>query len=471
MKNTIKLLMCAVMALCFAGCTPEEETPSTALNFNVSVIDNSIAVTWNAESGAVYYEIQLDDNDAVRTDKTAHRFDKLMYDTTYTVSLKALNASGTVLKEGTKSATIGSRAIPAFREWVSEIPATTISDNGRWAAGCFDINGIIINLVTDEVTLTPSVALYDIDDNGVGVGSYHGQSMDGVAAMYINGQVYEIDLSSITATNYMSCLTSITPDGSYAVGWYASVGEDLNGDIYGDYVPFCYDVVKNKVTVPEPGQRLYNDGAMSLHSVAPDRSILGCDQVNTGDGINLMLNTVWEDEYTPYQYVHFEYDAAYMPVSTMGDMNNRFSTSGRYVYGYAVTDYTSTNPDSQPAVYDRETQQMYTYGGIGAVTSITEDGIVFINDAPYGNGSTTYVTTIDNGMSATFQTLEAWLLEEHGIDVSIYVPGSNTDPENALNLDGVMTLGVSADGRTLMCITSSYSGWVTTVIYLDGVKE
>ena len=155
----------------------------------------------------------------------------------------------------------------------------------------------------------------------------------------------------------------------------------------------------------------------------------------------------------------------------MGDMNNRFSTSGRYVYGYAVTDYTSANPDSQPAVYDRETQQMYTYGGIGAVTSITEDGIVFINDAPYGNGSTTYVTTIDNGMSATFQTLEAWLLEEHGIDVSIYVPGSNTDPENALNLDGVMTLGVSADGRTLMCITSSYSGWVTTVIYLDGVKE
>ena len=471
MKNTIKLLMCAMMAFCFSSCTDETGSDVVAdFNFTISAIENTLAVTWNGVEGAAYYEVQLNDDQAIKTDRTAHKFEDLAYDATYNVSLKAVNGAGKVLQRGTKSATIGARVLPAFREWISAVPITTLSDNGRWAVGCFDIDGIIIDLTTDKATSTPSIALYDVDDNGVAVGSYHGLVSSGVAAMYINGEIYEIDLGSITSNNYMSCLTSITPDGSYAVGWYASSENDTYGAIYGDYVPFCYDVIKNKVTIPEPGLRLYNEGALTLHSVAPDRSILGCDQVSTGDGINLMLNTIWADEYTPYEYVHFEYDATYMPISTMGDMNNRFSPSGRYVYGYATTGYDSASPDNMPAVYDRELDEMFYYGGIGAVTAITDDGIVFINDSPYGSGSTTYVTTVDNGIVAQFKTLENWLIEEHNINVALYEPSSNTNPEDAYILDGVMTLGVSADGRTLLVITSSNSGWVNTIIYLDGTK-
>ena len=471
MKNTIKLFMCAIVAFCFASCTTEEGAGTDQFNFNISVLENNIAVTWSTVSGAAYYEVQLNDENGIKVDKTAYKFEDLDYETTYNVSLKALSAAGKVLQSGSKSATLGARVIPAFREWICDVTVTTISNNGKWAVGGNDKNAIMINLSTDKITLVPSVEFFDVDDNGVAVGSYHGLSIDGVAAMYINGEILEINLSSITATNYMSCLTGITPDGSYAVGWYASVGDDTYGAIYGDYVPFCYDVVKNKVSVPEPGQRLYNSGAMSTHGVAPDRSILGCDQVSTGDGVNLMLNTIWTDEYTPYTYLHFEYDATYMPVKTMGDMNNRFSNSGRYVYGYANHSFTATSATSQPAVYDRETDNIYYYGGIGAVTAMTEDGIVFINDSPYGNGSTTYVTPIDNSISADFQTLEEWLFLEHNIDVAKYEPTSNTDTDNALLLDGVMTLGVSEDGRTLVATTSSMSGWVNTVIYLDGAKE
>lgn len=469
MKNTIKLLMCAVMALCFASCTPADEVSTSDFVFALSVKENAIAVTWQAAPNAVFYEIKLNDNEVIRTDKTTQMFDDLEYDAEYTVNLKAIALTGDILKEGTRSTRIGKRILPAYREWTTEIPTTTISDNGRWAVGAMGMDGVIINLGNDKLTVTPNLSFYDVDNNGVAVGSYQGNSQMGVAAMYIDGEIFELDLSNITANNSMSCLTSITPDGSYAVGWYACSEDDVYFNYYGEYAPFCYDVVSKTASVLEPQNPLYSIGCHTLHAVAPDRSILGCEQSYVGEGMSIMINTVWEDQFTPFEYFHFSYDEKYNPIYAMGDTNNRFSTSGKYIYGN-TSEFTDGHV-SYPAVYDRESKKMYKFDCIGSVTSVTEDGIVFINDAPFGSGTTTYVTTLTNNDPSTFQTLEEWLYYEHGIDVSTYETENNTDLDNHLTLDGVMVLGVSDDGKTLMSTTSSISaGWVNTVIYLDGTK-
>lgn len=464
MKNAIKLLMCSVMAFCFASCTETPNEPAAEkFNFTLSVMENSIVATWDAIDGTAYYQLQLNDEPVVKTDKRAYKFENLKYDATYDVTLEAISAAGAVIESHTKSATIGKRNIPAYREWIHMAAATAISDNGQWVVGAFDHQGMVINLATDDITTADNMELYDVDNNGVGVGSYHGSVTDGVAAMFVNGKVVEIDLSSLTSNNLMSCLSGITPDGSYAVGWYWNYDSEdaYYAQIYGQIIPFCYDVVKNKVTVPTTGSRIYNEGAMSTTAVAPDRSILGLEQSL------VMLNVVWSDEYTPYEYIYFEHDAEYNPVAGMGELQNRFSASGRYIYGKAQT-YTKDTQNDQPGVYDRETGELYLYTGIGSVSGMTDDGIIFINDAPFGWGTTTYVTTLTEGDASQFKVMEEWLLSEYGIDVTKYEPATNTDPEDPYTLDGTITIGASADGRTLLCITNSMAGWVTSVVYLDG---
>jgi ABC-type uncharacterized transport system YnjBCD substrate-binding protein len=179
MKNTIKLLMCALMALCFASCTqePEPETDNTQQNesftFALSTEENYLLVSWDDVDSAVYYEIQLNDEDVIKTDKTVHRFTDLEYETTYTVSLSAINAEGEAIESAQKSITTKARVVYAYREWAHAIPANAISDNAEWVVGGFDMNGMIINLKTNNIITTESFAGYDIDNNGVAVGSYH----------------------------------------------------------------------------------------------------------------------------------------------------------------------------------------------------------------------------------------------------------------------------------------------------------
>jgi hypothetical protein len=49
-----------------------------------------------------------------------------------------------------------------------------------------------------------------------------------------------------------------------------------------------------------------------------------------------------------------------------------------------------------------------------------------------------------------------WMIEEHGFNVYDYIP------------EGVITIGASADGRTILGITNTDMGWLTYVIDLDG---
>ena len=476
MKNTIKLLMCAVMALCFASCTPDEGTENNAGNFdfNLNLQANNIIVSWKAIDGAIYYELQLNDEEPFKTDKNAHKFEGLSYDTTHTVTLKAVNAAGEAFMTGKKSVTIGPLKIYAYREWAHYASGQAISDNGKWITGAFDHTGLIIDLSTNNMISTEYFEGYDIDDNGVAVGSYHEGISVGVAAMCIGGEIIEIDLSNLTENNQMSCLTGITPDGAYAVGWYWNF-DDANAyyaKIYGDIIPFCYDVINDTVSVPDAmTSPIYNDGAMSIYSIAPDGSMLGLDQQF------YHLNVVWENEYTPYEYALLEYDAeTLIPTRSMGHLDNRFSQSGRYIYGTSQL-YEGEEQTNIPSVYDRETKTLYTYNNdISKITAMADDGTVFGYSEPMGNTGGAYVTTIDKGNNAVFELFENWLLLEHNIDIAKYNPSTNTDegteadPDPYL-LDGTSVVGASADGRTLLCITQTADGWITSAICLDGIRK
>ena len=160
MKNAIKLLMCSVMAFCFASCTETPNEPAAEkFNFTLSVMENSIVATWDAIDGTAYYQLQLNDEPVVKTDKRAYKFENLKYDATYDVTLEAISAAGAVIESHTKSATIGKRNIPAYREWIHMAAATAISDNGQWVVGAFDHQGMLINLATDDITTADNMEL------------------------------------------------------------------------------------------------------------------------------------------------------------------------------------------------------------------------------------------------------------------------------------------------------------------------
>jgi hypothetical protein len=302
---------------------------------------------------------------------------------------------------------------------------------------------------------------YDVADDGTAVGSDHSENMDGDAAILVGDKMVTIDLSGIASSYGMSCATGITPDGEYVVGWYWEYDESsYYSQQYGMVIPFCYDVIKNKVTVPEVGNRLYNDvAATAIKAVAPDRTLLGYEQTN-----NSLLSLVWTDEYTPFEYVHFEYDAEYNPVYGLGDTQNLFSQTGRYIYGKAV-DYTSSQEIA--AAYDRETQSLMTFPG-GSVTAMSDNGVAFINDVPYYLGTTSYVVDTTKGEPYEWIEFEEWVFDEHDVDIASFEPTTDTDDTDGLLLEGVITVAVSENCRVIVGMTNTNMGWLTYVVDLDG---
>ena len=116
MKNTIKLLMCAVVAFCFASCTPENE--GDTYRFTLSANENSIIATWEAVTGALYYEIHLNENVPVEVKTTAHKFENLDYNNTYSVTLNAIGDAKAVLKSVTKSIKLVRKSTPTLQpQW------------------------------------------------------------------------------------------------------------------------------------------------------------------------------------------------------------------------------------------------------------------------------------------------------------------------------------------------------------------
>ncbi|MBO7261885.1 MAG: hypothetical protein J6U95_03010 [Alistipes sp.] len=466
MKRTLSAIVAGIIALVAMSCeTANLDDRLATPNFNVTVDGNTLIVAWEKVTGAAYYEVSLNPGSVEKTDKTIHRFDELQYNTTYVVSVRAIatdvEKSSEVVEKSVKTE---ERIVPAYREWVPTYGAAAqaISNNGRWVVGGNDRNGFLIDLSTDKMTEFTAAEFYDVADDGTAVGSDHSENPEGDAAILIGDNIVQIKGIKELASAYgMSCATGITPDGEYVVGWFHDYDEtSYYGQMYGYVIPFCYDVIKERISIPAVGNRIYNEAAATaIKSVTPERELLGYEQ---SEGIH---NIVWKDEYTPFEYAHFQYNEQYEPVFSIGDTQNFFTQKGSYIYGKAV-DY-SAGQVPYAAAFDRKNNQLITLVG-GSVTAMSEDGIAYLNDVPYYIGTTSYVIDTKTGVYDEWTPLEEWLFDEHDIDIAAFEPIIDENKDDGLLLEGVIVVAVSEDNRKIVGITNSKSGWVTFVVDFDG---
>lgn len=461
MRNLFKGFVVATLAIVAMACSTSETPKQQGGNglatpeFSANANENSITVSWTSVDGAAYYELWLNNDEHVKTDKLVHRFDDLKWNTEYTVNLQAIGSGDKSSAVASQKVTIAARKVPAYREWIPQngSTATAISDNGRWVVGCFDRQGMVIDLDTDELTLVENFDCLDVADNGIIVGATYEDSQNGEAAIYIDGQIVKLDLSDLTKSN-MSSLTATTPDGEYMVGWWWEFDESsYYGGIYGYIVPFAYDILKDRITVLECGDNIYPIQGVSTYGVGPDRNIVGVEQSDA------MMAVVWEDEYADFTYPVFEYDSNYIPTLTFGDTQTRMTPNGKYIYSVAKTYPDGSTDIQQPACYDLETKKLTTFLGecaIGSVSAMTNDGVVFLNNVPAGY-ETAYVSHVDDPETQT--PIVDWLLMKHEVNLYDYL---NVE-ENSY-----VVIGASADGRTLLALGYTEMGHVSIVIDLDG---
>ena len=467
MKRTLSAFVAGIIALVAMSCeTPNLDDRLATPNFNVTVEGNKITVAWEKVTGAAYYEVGLNPGSIAKTDKTIHRFEDLQYNSTYVVSVRAIATDAAKNSDVVeKSVNTAERIVPAYREWAPTYGAAAqaISNNGRWVVGGNDRAGFVLDLSIDEMVEFPSAEFYDVADDGTAVGSDHSENPDGDAAILIGDKVVKIKgVAELADTYAMSCATGITPDGNYIVGWFYDHNENAYfAQQFGYVIPFCYDVLNERISVPAMGNRLYNESAATvIRSVTPEREILGYEQ---SMGIH---NIIWKDEYTPYEYAHLMYnETTYDPIISMGDSQNFFTQGGSYIYGKAV-DY-ANGQASYAAAFDRKNNNLLTFIG-GSVTAMSEDGIAYLNDVPYYIGTTSYVIDTKSGVYDEWTTLEEWLFDEHDIDIAAFEPMTDETKDDGLLLEGVIVVAVSEDGRTIVGITNTNNGWITFVVDFDG---
>ena len=460
MKNIFTLFAAGIIALMAIGCDKTEPAEQQgSLNtpeFSANANENSFTVSWTVVEGAAYYEIWLNNDEPTKTDKTVHRFDGLKWNTEYTVNLKAVGTDGSGSKVASQKVTIAVRKVPVYREWYPQngSAAAAISDNGRYVVGCFDRQGMIIDLETDELTMIENFDCLDVADDGVIVGATYEDSQSGEAAMYINGKSVKLDLSELTKSD-MSSFQAVTPDGLFAVGWWWEYdAESYYGKMYQDIVPFAYDIIKDRIIILEAGDTLYGVGGVAAYSVTADHRILGCEQGYA------MMAVLWEDEYSKFTYPVFEYDSEYRPTLSFGDTMTRMTPNGKYIYSVATTYPEGSASVSQPACYDLETNTLTTFAGecaMGSVSAMTNDGVVFLNNVNIGY-ETAYVADL-NGNTETLTPIIDWFLDTHSIDLY-----NNMNVED----NAYVIIGASADGRTLLALGYTEMGHATIVIDLDG---
>jgi hypothetical protein len=461
MKNLFKGFVVAAMAILAIACGNEMPEPVgngiQAPEFSANANENSITVSWIAVDGAAYYELWLNnESEHVKTDKLVHRFDGLKWNTEYTVNIQAISTDASKnSKVASQKVTIAERKVPAYREWYPQngSAAAAISDNGRWVVGCFDRQGMIIDLDTDEITYIENFDCMDVADDGIIVGTTYEDSQSGEAALYINGKSVKLDLSELTKSD-MSSFQAVTPDGLFAVGWWWEYDENsYYGKMYDTIVPFAYDVLKDRIIILEAGDTLYGVGAVSPYGVSPDHKIVGCEQGYA------MMAVLWEDEYSKFTYPAFEYDSEYRPTLSFGDTMVRMTPNGKYIYSVAKTYPEGGGEVAQPGCYNLETKELTRFEGTcsnGTVTAMTDDGIAFLNDASFYMGTTSYVVDLNSNNTTYQEPIADWLAGEHNIDIYDYLQ------------EGIITIGTSADGRTILGIVNTDAGWMTYVIDLDG---
>lgn len=465
MKNIFRLLFASIALVAVVGCeTDGTENTSGGVKAlptpqaTVNVTENNILLAWEAIDFAIYYEVSLNGGEAARTETPVYRYEKLDYNAEYTISIVAISADQTKYLNSEPqvlNVAIGEYDAPQYREWYAIAPATAVSNNGRWAVGGFDKNAVIIDLSNNRAQDVMNFEFYDVADNGVAVGSrFRGADDGGTAIYYKDGEYFDVELGDLPGNLYCSALTSVTPDGTKASGWfYDFVDNTYYTTLFGLVVPFVYDIVNDRITVLQPDE-IYQQyrGGTQCTAISPEGVIIGLEQSGLG-----MFGVMWADEYAEWEYIYMQTDENHAPIESFGGVGTTLlSANARYVYGEGVRE---DSKEELAAAYNLETEEILWFPAFtnGSVTAMTDDGIAFFNDVPYGYGTTSFVIDTNKDMETSY-TLVEWLKAEHNIDLTEYIQ------------EGIIMIGTSADGRTLVGMTSTMSGYLSFAINLDGKR-
>lgn len=464
MKNIFRLLFGTLALMAIVGCEQDgvdnqdgkvKALPTPTATANVQ--ENNIIVAWDAVDFAIYYELSLNGGEAERVETTAYRYESLDYSTTYTISIVAVSADQTkFLNSDPKvlEVKIPALEVMAYREWYAIAPVTAVSNNGRWAVGGFDKNAVMIDLFNNRSEDILNMEFYDVADNGLAVGSrFRGADDGGTAIYYKDGEYFDVDLGDLVDDLYCSALCGVTPDGEYAVGWFYDYNESTYyTSLFGSIVPFAYDIVNDRVTMLQSDDTYQQyRGGTQCTAVSPDRRIIGYEQA----GSLGIFGVTWANEDAEWEYIYLKTDEERAPVEALGGAGTTLlSPSGRYVYGEGVME--DINGEIA-AAYDFEKDEVMWFPTFanGSVTAMTDGGIAFFNNVPYGYGTTSYVIDTNKDYETSY-TLVEWLKTEHNLDLEDYI------------IEGIIIIGASADGRTLVGMTSTMSGYVSFAISLDG---
>ena len=82
-----------------------------------------------------------------------------------------------------------------------------------------------------------------------------------------------------------------------------------------------------------------------------------------------------------------------------------------------------------------------------------------------------FIVDVTKGEPYEWTELEEWLFDEHDVDIASFLPTTDTDSEDGLLLEGVITVAVSEDGRVIVGMTNTNQGWLTFVVDLDGAAQ
>ena len=100
---------------------------------------------------------------------------------------------------------------------------------------------------------------------------------------------------------------------------------------------------------------------------------------------------------------------------------------------------------------------------------MSDQGVVFINDAPYYLGTTSYVVDINKSEEPYEQIpFEEWVFDTYFVDIASFHPSTDENEGDGLYLEGVITIGVSEDGTKFLGITNTDQGWLTYVVDING---
>lgn len=470
MKNLFKMLLVAIVACGAVACNddsndvkpdngiPQLETPVVAHQVEA----NNVVLTWSEVEDALYYTVSVDDEESVRVEQTTYVVRALSWNATHKIYVTAVSHDETYLlssEPAVVEVTLGGRIAPAYREWYvqNNAAATAISDNGRYVVGAYDKQAFFLDLEKDEITYVANAEFYDVTNDGIAVGSSYDGSMEGYAAYYKDGEMINVSVDEYVSSADGfggAALMAVMHDGSFAVGWYWDYGQTEHTTLYGMMVPFKYDLATGELSLLPAGDFQYpGDAQIGVipKSVAADGTILGYDYSYD------MFSIVWENAAVGFEYALLEVDDKGLPARCIGDSQNLMSQGGKYIYGKAKT-YSGNIAKEVAAAFDRETNELLVCGG-ASVTAMGDNGIAFINDAPYYMGETSYIVDVTSGDLETLTPIADYLLEEYDMDLTEEIPY------------GIIVVAVSADCNTIVGIANTDQGWITSVICLDGVIE